>query len=95
MMEGKCEVCEKVTRVAVVCVPGVPHSAAYCEECLTANAHPWGILVANTACCNGLAHTHEGWRKMVHATCAHLGKTLEQFESEVSADMKLLDEAAL
>jgi hypothetical protein len=89
---NKCETCQKEPPVAVVCVPGVPYSAAYCESCLAANAHPWPILVANTACIGGLDMAHEGWRALVRDTCAHLGRTLAEFESEVARSIVELDE---
>lgn len=91
-MTPKCETCNERAPVAVVSVPGVPYSAAYCAECLAANAHPWRLLVSNTACCNGLKNMNGEWQVMVRATCAHLGRTLIQFEADVEKDMKTLDE---
>lgn len=83
-----CEVCRKNQAVGVACVPGVPYSAAYCRACLEANAHPYFIVVANTACCGGLEHTHEGWQDMVRCTLAHLGKSVAQFEADVTESMR-------
>jgi hypothetical protein len=48
-----CEVCEKEDAVGVACVPAIPYSAAYGSQCLTLNAHPYGILRANVACNGG------------------------------------------
>lgn len=86
-----CSVCDKneafgslmIIILGVCCVPSVPCSMAYCKECLEANAHPWWILVANTACCNGLHNTTDFWKWMVADTCEHLGKTLEKFNIDV------------
>jgi len=83
-----CEVCNKNVSVGVACVPAVPISCAYCKECLEANAHPWWVLVANTACCGGLSYTADWWKLMVEDTCKHLGKTLEQFEEDVEKSLK-------
>jgi hypothetical protein len=83
-----CEVCNKNTSVGVASVPGVPYSAAYCRECLAANAHPYFIVVANTACCGGLENTCPEWQDMVRDTLAHLGKSAEQFEADVVAALK-------
>ena len=82
-----CEVCNKNTSIGICCIPGLPMSCAYCQECLEANAHPWGAIVANTACCGGLEHTGPEWVDMVHCTLKHLGRTIEEFIAEVSKDI--------
>lgn len=86
-----CETCGSESPVAVVSVPGVPYSAAYCAACLEADAHPWGILVINTAMCGGLDKMIDDWRRMVENTCARLGRTIEQFEADVKKDMERLE----
>ena len=78
-----CEVCGKNTSVGVACIPMVPMSVAYCQECLNANAHPWWALVANTALAEGLEHCNKEWKQMVEDTCTHLGKTLTDFNTDV------------
>ena len=83
MTVTKCEVCGKNDSIGVCCVPGIPISCAYCEECLKVNAHPWWILVANTSCIGGLKNAADWWKKMVEDTCKHLGKTIDEFNSEV------------
>jgi hypothetical protein len=83
-----CQVCDKNLAVGVACVPGVPYSAAYCLDCLKADAHPLFIVIANTACCGGLEYCHDGWREVVDHTLAHLGKTKEWFVEEVAKSMK-------
>lgn len=79
-----CEVCGEEEAVGVASVPGVPISVAYGPKCLEANAHPWGILVANTAILGGLEHTAAWWQHMVKCTCTHLGRTLDEFNDEVA-----------
>ena len=86
-----CEVCGKNEAVGVACVPMVPMSCAYCSECLRVNAHPWGVLVANTICIGGLDQANEEWKQMVQDTCTHLGRTLEQFNLAVEQGIKEMD----
>lgn len=87
-----CDVCQKNEAVGVCCVPGAPISMAYCRECLEANAHPWGILVAQVAMCGGYEHVIDEYREMIECTIKHLGKTREQFDADVAADIRALDE---
>lgn len=82
-----CDVCHNEPAVGVAAVPGVPVSMAYGGHCLAANAHPYGILVINTAMCGGYDHTSEWWRQMVDDTLHHLGKDREQFDLDVEAEM--------
>lgn len=84
-----CEACNKNEAVGVACVPGVPMSVAYCQECLQANNHPMPVLIANTACIGGLNHAAEFWKKMVSASLKHQGKTLEWFNEEVKESMNM------
>ena len=79
----KCAVCKDEPAVGVCCVPGVAYSAAYGRKCLDANAHPWDILVANTACIGSLEKSADWWKEMVTCTCKHLGRTLEEFNARV------------
>jgi hypothetical protein len=92
----QCEVCDKIgitgEDIHVACVPGVPYSAAYCIECLQADAHPWGILIANTACCDGLHNTADWWKWMVTDTCDHLDRSLDEFIESVEISMKAIEE---
>ncbi len=85
----QCEVCNNEPVVGVYCVPSVPYSAAYGRACLEANAHPWHILVANTACIGGLKNAHVFWKDMVKDTCTHLGKSMEEFEKNVEKSLKI------
>lgn len=89
--ELQCNVCEERTAVGVAAVPGIPMSCAYCRECLVANAHPLGIVIANTACCGGYDRCSDWWQHMVDCTLAHLGKTREWFDVQVLEQMFELD----
>ena len=83
--EIKCEVCGNEPMKGVASIPFIPMSVAYGAQCLAANAHPWWALVANQACIGDeLETTHPEWQRMVHDTCAHLGKTIEQFKADVA-----------
>jgi hypothetical protein len=86
--EITCQVCDAEPAVGVAAVPGVPVSMAYGSNCLAANAHPYSILVINTAMCGGYDQTVEEWRKMVDDTLAHLGKAREQFDADVEREME-------
>ena len=83
-----CEACNVNEAMAVVSVPGVPMSAAYCAECLRLNSHPMYILIANTACCGGLECCADWWREMVTASLLYQNKTLEWFNAEVAESMR-------
>jgi len=87
-----CEVCEKNEAIGVASVPGVPYSAAYCNECLNANAHPYFIIVANTACIGGYDQANNQWKEMVDCTLKHLGKTMDEFNHDVKQQDHLIDE---
>lgn len=91
--DGKviCEVCGKRPAVAVLAT-SVPYSAAYCRECAEAGVDPYWILVANTACIDGLEHAGDWWREMVARSLEYLGKTREEFDADVAADIKRLNE---
>lgn len=82
--QGVCDVCQNEPAVGVACVPGMPVSVAYGSECLKVNAHPYGLLVANTALVGNYAQSAEWWREMVDATLTHLGKSREQFNADVA-----------
>ena len=84
VLKHACEVCKQNEMIAVVCVPGMPVSAAYCQTCLQANAHPWHYLVASIACLGGLENAAEWVHDMVNDTCTHLNKTLEEFKTAVA-----------
>lgn len=80
----KCDVCGQEAEVRVYAMPYVPGSFAYCPECLRANAHPYGIVVNNTAMCGGLDQCAWGWRLVVHGTLRRLGIDKETFDRDVN-----------
>jgi hypothetical protein len=84
---SNCDVCDEEPSVGVASVPGMPVSVAYGKTCLQANAHPWELLVANTALCGGFDQTAEWWQEMVMATCSRLGRSLAEFEADVRAEI--------
>ena len=87
-----CEVCDKNEPVGVACVPCVPISVRYCRECLDANAHPYGIVVANTAALGGEEFAADFWLDMIECTLKHLGKTRQEFDIDLTAALKNLEE---
>lgn len=89
-----CEVCNEREAVGV-CSTSIPYSAAYCEECLQAGVDPYWVVVANTACINGLEHSNDEWKEQVNRTLKHLNKTKEQFNIDVAKSIKDLDSASL
>lgn len=91
MIDILCDVCNKNKAVGVFCVPGVPMSCAYCQECIDADAHPWGIVVANTACVGGMEYAADWWKELVEHTCNHLGKTIDEFNKTVEEELKTID----
>lgn len=85
MKASLCEVCGNEMSVGVFSVPGVPISMAYGKECRAAKAHPYGILVGNTAVAGDENEGMAGWwMEMVHATLRHLGKTEDEFWDDVA-----------
>lgn len=52
-----CETCKTRAPKGVACVPCVPLSVAYCQECLDNNAHPFWVLKASVAINGGPVHT--------------------------------------
>lgn len=81
----KCETCQRYYAIGVASVPGIPYSAAYCDGCIKANAHPWWLLVANQCDIDEpLGLTAQWWQQMVHDTCVHLGRTIDEFKAEVA-----------
>ena len=78
-----CQVCKKEKRTSVACVPGVPYSAAYCEECFNANAHPYNLVVDNTWAAGGYEDCAEWWQELVMDTLEHLSISFEQFTHDI------------
>lgn len=78
-----CEVCHKEPSVGVGAMPGVPASFAYGRKCLEANAHPYDMVVINTAMLGGLDDVAQWWVDIVDSTCAHLGISKVRFDDDV------------
>jgi hypothetical protein len=93
MSASLCDVCGQNPAAGVSSMPGVPVSFAYCKDCFEANAHPYAIVVANTAMLGGLASTATWWQHLVNCTLAHLGKTHEEFAASVLADQQEFEAA--
>ena len=83
-----CDVCNKNEALGVACIPYVPISVAFCQECLNANSYPLSILIANTACCNGIENCNEDWKNMIYDSLRHQNKTIEWFNEEVAKSIK-------
>lgn len=86
--EPVCEVCHSIPVEGVYSVPAIPYSAAYCSDCKDAGAHPWHLLVANTAMIGSLDMTAPWWRMMVESTCERLGRSLAEFEKDVQGAIR-------
>jgi hypothetical protein len=87
-----CEVCHDEPALGVASVPGVPVSVAYGRKCVAANAHPYHILVANTAAIGGYGEASTWWREMVDATLEHLSIERAKFDQDVT---ECLDDMAV
>ena len=85
---SSCQVCGGDKETIVCSVPGVPWSAAYCQECYEANAHPYDLVVANTCVAGGYDQCADWWQSIVNDTLAHLEISREQFDEDVSKDTK-------
>lgn len=93
--ELDCDVCRKEPALGVAAVPGVPVSVAYGKECLQANAHPYWIIVANSAAAgNGtLEGMADWWLQMCRDTCTHLNIEWDKFELDVATASREMYEA--
>lgn len=82
--ELTCDVCHAEPARGVACVPGIPVSVAYGPNCIAAGAHPYELLVANTAMIGGYLNAASWWQEMVDKTLAHLGHAREDFDALVT-----------
>ena len=78
-----CDVCGKDCDTKVCTVPGYPCSAAYCQECFDANAHPYDIVVSNTWAIGGYNMCADWWQDLVDDTLDHLKISHKQFDKDV------------
>lgn len=88
-----CDVCGKEPVTATAAMPGIAVTFGYCKGCLKAGAHPYPMVVANTALMGGMENAHPGWQQLVDDTLARLGRTREEFYASVEADMQGFAEA--
>lgn len=82
-----CEVCHAEPSVGVAAIPGVPMSCAYGAKCLAANAHPYEIVMVNTALVGGYDRAADWWKEIVDDTLTHLGKSRAEFDAAVAAEI--------
>ena len=80
-----CQVCGEDREITVCAVPGVPWSAAYCQECFDANAHPYHIVVSNTWASGGYDECADWWQGIVDDTLRHLKTSRKQFDKDVES----------
>lgn len=69
-------------------------SVAYGRKCLEADAHPYSILVAQTACVGGHCNVAEWFDYMIESTLKHLNISYADFYLDVwksIADMDAYD----
>jgi len=83
MSISDCQVCGENRETAVCSIPGIPFSAAYCQECFDANAHPYDLVVANTCIAGGYDKCADWWQSIVNDTLTHLKITREQFDKDL------------
>lgn len=92
---GECGCCHKEKPIiGVACIPGIPMSIAWCEDCLRSGAIPYEAAVCNTAMCGGLDHTNEVWQELVDVTLTYHGKTHEEFNMAVANAFESMDNAS-
>lgn len=97
--ELTCNVCSKSKAKGVAAMPGVAGSFAYCKGCLEANAHPYPMIVINTALLGQypdagtdvLASTADWWIDMVECTLTHLEISREKFDADVAIERALIE----
>lgn len=90
--EVQCEVCRQEPSVGVAAIPGLPMSVAYGYQCLKANAHPYGAMVAMTAMADGYDSLATWAQEMIEATLLRLNKSNDEFEQHVREMIRDLHE---
>lgn len=86
---AKCETCGEQGIVGVAAMPGVPASFAYCRACLDANAHPYAMVVANTAMIYP-DQAAEWWVAVIAGTLGRLGIAETEFGADVAAAIAIM-----
>lgn len=90
---GLCDVCHHERSVGLARVPGLGVSMRYGPACLAADAHPYPLVVVNTAMVGGLDNASDDWRGVVERTLAHLGVDQEKFARDVAEQTDLIARA--
>lgn len=83
-MSIMCAVCRKRPSTAVLSVPGMAISEAYCDDCARGDAIPWDLAVMQTACLGGRFKTSDQWQRICEATVFLNKKTLVEFDRQVA-----------
>ena len=79
-----CQVCGEDRETRVSAIPGVPWSAAYCNECFDANAHSYDIVVDKTWAVGGYEDCADWWKALVDDTLTYLEISHEDFNKDVA-----------
>lgn len=69
--------------LGVAAMPGIPISVAYCQSCLTANAHPLKLVIINTALYGGYDESAGWWQQLVDDTLEYLRYPRDLFDIRV------------
>lgn len=86
---GKCAVCGKEGPVFVCSSLLGGISNAYCDDCLSSGAEPWGDLVSYISCAGCYPDDiNDTYRNVVRATCDRLGKTEQEFADAVKQALR-------
>ena len=91
---GKCDVCGRETDVVTCCSMFGAFSFAYCEDCLGADAEPYGAMVEYIACAGRFPDDiNEEYRDLVRRILNYLGKTEAEFIRDVDNAIRMDMEA--
>lgn len=83
--DGKCDVCNKESKVAVCASTMGPVSFSYCKECLSKGLEPYKIMVISIACAGKFPDgINEAYQNEVRRILKELGKTEEEFIVDVN-----------
>lgn len=87
-MAEKCGCCDKEKDIiGVACIPFMPMSIAWCQDCLEAGAIPYNMAVWNTSMIGSYDLSNEGWKEIVDKTILYFNKSKEQFDADVAKEL--------
>ena len=90
---GICAVCGKHGEVFTAASACGAITLAYCSDCLSSGAEPWGALAEYISLAGIYPDDiNEQYREIVRDTCARLGKTEQEFAEAVKEKIMLFDE---